>query len=151
MIEAQLARVLTDYAILYYTHIFLLICTGGIVVVITIAAILDFFGYLQAKPSPPVAASPRTLTTTEHEVFETLQTIFRRVFEDETIVLRPDMLPTELPQWDSMNHCVLMVTCEEVFDIRFSTCDIMTLDTIDGIVARIVRRMDQQQLSTTAS
>lgn len=58
---------------------------------------------------------------------EELQGVFREVFDDDGIVLRPDMTAADFDGWDSLQHVTLMIAIETRFNVRFATAEISKL------------------------
>jgi acyl carrier protein len=58
-----------------------------------------------------------------------LESVFREVFDDEKIVLSPEMTASDFEGWDSSQHVTLMIAIETRFDIRFATGEILQLMT----------------------
>ena len=46
-----------------------------------------------------------------------LTKVFCNTFEDDTIVLRRDLRPRDVKNWDSFNHINLMIAVENEFDV----------------------------------
>jgi acyl carrier protein len=69
-----------------------------------------------------------------------LQSIFRDVFDDESIVADPALKREDLPQWDSLGHIRLVSAIEEEFGVSF------TIEQIEAMtsVARILEALDAQ-------
>jgi acyl carrier protein len=49
-----------------------------------------------------------------------LQQVFREVFENDKLMLSDTLSTATLPQWDSLAHVKLMMSCEEEFGVKFS-------------------------------
>jgi acyl carrier protein len=58
---------------------------------------------------------------------EELESVFRELFDDDSIVLRPEMTASDFENWDSSRQVELMVALEARFKIRFATADILKL------------------------
>lgn len=50
--------------------------------------------------------------------FEELQAIFREVFDDPELVLRPEMTAQDIYGWDSLSNMTLMLAIETHFKIK---------------------------------
>lgn len=50
--------------------------------------------------------------------FETLQGIFREVFDDSELVLCPEMTAQNIDGWDSLSNMILMMAIETRFRIK---------------------------------
>jgi acyl carrier protein len=53
-------------------------------------------------------------------VHDRLEEVFRDFFSDDDIVIRNEMIPGDLPGWDSLAHVSLLATIENAFGIQFS-------------------------------
>jgi acyl carrier protein len=48
-------------------------------------------------------------------LIEKLTTIFRKVFDDETIVLSDQMTANDIGSWDSLSHMLMITQVENAF------------------------------------
>ncbi len=79
----------------------------------------------------------------EDELWSQLTTIFRDVFGDDEIVLKPEMTAEDIEEWDSLTNVQLFVALEQAFDgLRFSTGEIANLNNVGELHAAIQRRLD---------
>ncbi len=69
---------------------------------------------------------------------EELQGVFREVFGDDAIVLRPEMTSADFDGWDSLQHVTLMIAIETRFNIRFATAEISRLKTEGSTVGTML-------------
>ena len=76
---------------------------------------------------------------TEAEIYAGLTEIFHDVFDDDTIVLRPEMTADDLDEWDSHNHISIIVAAEVHFGVKFQTTEIEGLRNV-GELAQCVER-----------
>jgi acyl carrier protein len=74
---------------------------------------------------------------TEIEILSRLTGIFRDVFDDETLVARPEMTAHEIDRWDSLSHIDMILLVEEAFGIRFRTREIADLMNVGDLVRLI--------------
>ena len=56
-----------------------------------------------------------------------LQEVFRRVFDDDDLVISESMSADDIDGWDSMAHISLIIAIEKQFKIKFATSEIATL------------------------
>lgn len=66
-----------------------------------------------------------------------LTEVFREVFENDEIVLTPEMTANDVDGWDSLSHSILIAAVELKFNIKFSTRDILRLKNV-GDLAQLV-------------
>jgi acyl carrier protein len=76
---------------------------------------------------------------TEQEIYAGLTEIFRDLFDDDTLVLRPEMTADDVAEWDSHNHISLIVAAEMRFGIKFQVAEIEGLRNV-GELARCIER-----------
>ncbi len=74
-------------------------------------------------------------------ILSALTDIFRTVFDDPTLELRPQTTADDVPDWDSMNHIVMVVEVERRFGIKFQTAEMEELKNVGDLVQLIERRL----------
>ncbi len=77
-------------------------------------------------------------------IFEKLNLIFRTVFEDDDIVIRPDMTANDIDGWDSLSHVNLIVAVENAFAIRFNRKELLTFRNIGDLHKSIESKIKGQ-------
>jgi acyl carrier protein len=77
----------------------------------------------------------------ESAIYQKLTGIFRDVFDDETLVLRPDMTAEDVEDWDSANHINIVVATEAAFGIKFKSAEIEELKNVGEFVAMIEQKL----------
>ncbi len=80
---------------------------------------------------------------TQQEIFQQLSEVFRDVFDDETITLRPETTADDIDGWDSQAHVTLVVATEMRFGIRFRTAELETLHNVGDFVQLIQSRISE--------
>jgi acyl carrier protein len=68
---------------------------------------------------------------------EKLTGIFRMVFDNEDITLRPDMTANDVDGWDSLAHVNLILAVEKGFGIRFSQKELLTFKNVGDLLRSI--------------
>lgn len=71
------------------------------------------------------------------EIYAVLSSIFHDVFEDDTIVVTPDLTAADVPEWDSLSHIRLILAVQKRFRITFSAAQTATLQNVGELVAMI--------------
>jgi acyl carrier protein len=69
-----------------------------------------------------------------------LQTVFQTVFEDDTIVLTPEMTADDIEDWDSLMYIQLVVAVESAFDLHFTTAEITNLKNVGDFITLITEK-----------
>jgi acyl carrier protein len=70
-------------------------------------------------------------------VDETLQEIFRDLFDDDSIVLRDETSAKDIHGWDSLTNVKLIVRIERTLKIRFDTGEVVGLNNVGELLAII--------------
>jgi acyl carrier protein len=78
-------------------------------------------------------------------IAETLNQIFRMVFDDDTIQIRPDMTANDVDGWDSLSHVTLITTIESKFNIRFTQKELLKQRKVGDLIADIEQNLLHNQ------
>jgi acyl carrier protein len=68
------------------------------------------------------------------EIYHRLNGVFSDVFDEDGIVVRPDLTAKDVAGWDSLTHIRLMLTVEKVFGVKFSASEIGMLNNVGDLV-----------------
>ncbi|MFT3735050.1 MAG: acyl carrier protein [Rhodocyclaceae bacterium] len=74
------------------------------------------------------------------DIYTRLTPIFHDVFDDESIVVTPDMSAADIEEWDSLSHIRLVVSIERAFALRFSAAEVGRLKNVGEFVELIRER-----------
>lgn len=74
------------------------------------------------------------------DIFEQIKTICLRIFGALTIITE-ETASSDVENWDSMNHVVLISNLESEFDIKFDLMEIIELNTIRDFVDAIDKKL----------
>ena len=74
------------------------------------------------------------------EILARLTELFREIFDDDALVLKPEMAAADIPGWDSMNHITIVVAAEQRFGVRFQTSEIEELRDVGEFIALIAKK-----------
>lgn len=75
------------------------------------------------------------------EIIEKLTAIFHDVFSDNTIVLRDDMTASDVENWDSLTHMIMITKVEEVFGIKFKLRELNKLKNVGDLCNTIAEKL----------
>jgi len=78
------------------------------------------------------------------ELIERLNAIFCEVFDDEDIVIAPELTANDIDGWDSLSHVNLIVTIESRFNIRFSQKELLTFKNVGDLLHAIASKLTPQ-------
>ncbi len=71
------------------------------------------------------------------DILSKVNTIFRNVLDNETIVLTDQTTAKDVAEWDSLTHVQLVVAVERAFAIRFTSREIQSWTRIGEMIAAI--------------
>jgi acyl carrier protein len=71
-------------------------------------------------------------------VMSRLTRVFRTVFDDDEIVLRPETSPADIEEWDSLNHIRIVLACEQVFGVELDARDITSMRNVGDFVNHLL-------------
>jgi acyl carrier protein len=74
------------------------------------------------------------------EIKELLTNLFREVFNDDSLVLRPDLTASDVEHWDSLSHIELIVAVERQFKVRFTTAEVTSLKNVGELASLIQKK-----------
>ena len=70
-------------------------------------------------------------------IMDSLTEVFRAVFEDDAIILKPEMTANDVQGWDSLSHVVLILAIENRFKIKFNHKELLTLKNVGDLLKSI--------------
>jgi len=76
----------------------------------------------------------------EARIYARLAEIFRDVFDEDSIVVTPELSAKDVDGWDSLTHIRLVLTVEKAFKIKLSTSEIGKLENVGDLVKLIKSR-----------
>lgn len=80
----------------------------------------------------------------EAEIYKQLTGICHDVFDDDTLVLTPDLTAASVPEWDSFNHINLIVAVESSFRVKFQTAELESMNTVGHLVDLVEKKLAAQ-------
>ncbi len=75
------------------------------------------------------------------EIYERLNNVFRDVFDDDSIVVKPETTSKDIEDWDSLEHINLVVAVEQEFGIKFNMNEVTTMKNVGEMVDIIKSRI----------
>jgi acyl carrier protein len=74
---------------------------------------------------------------TDAEIYQQLTEVFHDLFDDPSLVLKPETSAADIPEWTSFMHLNLIVATEDRFGIKLSTAEIERLKSVGDLVALV--------------
>jgi len=78
---------------------------------------------------------------TSRDIQSDMTTIFRMIFNDDSLVLNPQMTANDVEEWDSLNHINLIVAVEKEFEIKFTTKEISSMKNVGDFIGLIKKKL----------
>ena len=80
---------------------------------------------------------------TREEILNTVQEIFRDVFDEEDLIVEESSNADTIEDWDSLNHINLVTAIEMEFGLRFALGELTSLknvgDMIDLMIVKLAK------------
>jgi acyl carrier protein len=75
------------------------------------------------------------------ELYAKLNEVFHDVFDDEEIVVTPELTADDVAGWDSLKHIRLLLTLERTFKIKFSASEVKKLENVGELAVLIQSKL----------
>ena len=79
---------------------------------------------------------------TREEVYETLNGVFRDVFDDESIEVNDETTSEDVDGWDSLEHINLIAAVEQEFGVKFNMGQVVSMKNVGEMVDIILSQID---------
>ena len=77
----------------------------------------------------------------QNDISKKLTSVFHAVFDDESIILKPEMTAADIEEWDSLTHIRLILSVEKEFGIKFSAAEVGNLKNVGDFVSLIESKL----------
>lgn len=74
----------------------------------------------------------------EHVLMK-LNDIFRKVFIDDSLVIREETCAADIKEWDSLMQITLITSIENEYRVQFSLDDVLKLKNVGDMVDLIIK------------
>ena len=78
---------------------------------------------------------------TREAVYETLNEVFRDVFDDESIEVSDSTISDDIEDWDSLEHINLIAAVGQEFGIKFNMGQVVTMKNVGEMVDIILSQI----------
>lgn len=78
---------------------------------------------------------------TRDEVKNTVQDIFRDIFDDDELVITDETNAEDIEDWDSIEHISLVVAMEKEFSLKFDIKRVNALENVGGMIDLIMEML----------
>lgn len=76
-----------------------------------------------------------------NEIEEKLTSVFHEVFNDNNIILRDDMTASDVDNWDSLTHMLMITKVEETFGIKFKLKELNKLKMVGDLINTVESKL----------
>lgn len=83
----------------------------------------------------------KEMRMTREEVYETLNEVFRDVFDDESIEVNDETTSDDIEDWDSLEHINLIAAVEQEFGMKFNMGQVVTMKNVGEMVDIILSQI----------
>ena len=70
----------------------------------------------------------------EQKIIDLITPVFRSVFDDETLVVSRELNAQMVPNWDSLNHIILMIELEQLAGTQFTTDELAEMPNVGAVI-----------------
>lgn len=78
---------------------------------------------------------------TRDEVKNTVQDIFRDIFDDDELIITDETNAEDIEDWDSIEHISLVVAMEKEFSLKFDIKKVNALENVGGMIDLIMEML----------
>jgi acyl carrier protein len=78
------------------------------------------------------------------DITERLTKLFRKVFDDESIILSPELTANDVDGWDSLSHINLLIAIELEFGIEFKQNEIQSFANVGELMQSIEKKLGEK-------
>lgn len=76
-----------------------------------------------------------------NELLKQLTVLFMDTLDNEDLVLKETTQATDIDEWDSLTHVMLVVAIEKKFEIRFSSKEIQSWKNVGAMTDTILTKI----------
>jgi acyl carrier protein len=75
------------------------------------------------------------------EIRNKLTTILRTVFDDDGLIVTPELSADDVDGWDSLSHLRLVLSVEKAFKIKFTAAEVSKLKNVGELQSLVVSKL----------
>ena len=76
------------------------------------------------------------------DLIDRINAIFREVFDDDGLLVTPEMTADDIEEWDSLSHIRLIVAHEIKFGVKFKTIELNGLKDVGNFIDLLKSKLD---------
>jgi acyl carrier protein len=78
---------------------------------------------------------------TKEDVLTKLTSVFRDVFDDESLTITDETTASDIEDWDSLSHIDLIAAIEKQFAVKFTTREITDLKNVGDFTSVLAQKL----------
>jgi acyl carrier protein len=78
------------------------------------------------------------------EVMDKIVQIFKKVFDDEELIVSSNTCAEDIEDWDSLEQINLILNMEKTFSLKFNVSEVAQLNNVGEMVDLILRRCTKE-------
>ena len=75
------------------------------------------------------------------DVEKKVTAIFRKTFNDDSLVLSDELTANDIDQWDSLSHMQLITEIEDGFSVKFKLKDLNKMRNVGDMIDLIISKL----------
>jgi acyl carrier protein len=79
----------------------------------------------------------------EDPILSGLTEVFHEVFDDDELVLKPELTANDVEGWDSLAHIRLILSVQKKFGVKFSPVEMNRLKNVGDLIELTKHKQDQ--------
>ena len=77
-----------------------------------------------------------------NKIVTKLTQVFHKTFDNTELELSDDMTASDVDNWDSLTHMVLIGEIEKEFDIKFKLKELNKMNTVGNLIDIVAKKID---------
>jgi len=77
----------------------------------------------------------------EKSIMPELEQVFRKVFNNESLIISRDMSANDVDGWNSLNHMILVSEVEKAFSIKLKLKDLNKMHNVGDMIDIILSKL----------
>jgi acyl carrier protein len=79
-----------------------------------------------------------------NEILSEINSIFKKVFENDSIVITPETSAVDIAEWDSLSHTIMISEVEKHFNTRFKFKEVIAFKNVGDMVNTLKTKLAEQ-------
>jgi acyl carrier protein len=76
------------------------------------------------------------------EITDKTQLIFREIFQEPNLEIKPEMTANDVDKWDSLSHLTMIARVEETFGFKFKLKEMVKMKNVGDMLVLIEEKVN---------